>query len=104
MPEVTFTDSNFQKEVLDAKGVVLVDFFATWCGPCKAMGPVIDELAHEVTNAKIGKLNVDDASRTASQFSIRSIPTIIIFKNGKEVKRLSGFQEKDALLKLLQNA
>lgn len=103
MSETTFTDSNFQTEVLDAKGVVLVDFFATWCGPCKAMGPVIEELAHEAKNAKIGKLNVDDASRTASQFSIRSIPTIIIFKNGKEVKRLSGFQEKDALLKVLQN-
>jgi thioredoxin 1 len=94
------TDQNFLAKT--KTGIVLVDFWASWCMPCKLMVPVLNELAEE-TNGKvtIAKLNVDEAKMTASKFKVRSIPTLILFKNGKEVHRFVGVKSKDYLLKEL---
>jgi len=93
-----FTDQNFQNKI--KTGTVLVDFWAVWCMPCKMMVPVLNELAEE-TNGKviIAKVNVDEQKATAAKFSIRSIPTMILFQNGKEVKRIVGVKTKEYLLK-----
>lgn len=93
-----FTDANFETEVLKAKNLVLVDFFAEWCGPCKMMSPAVDELAKQYkAKAKIGKIDVDESSQVAGRYGVMSIPTIIFFKNGEEVDRVVGFQPKEAL-------
>ena len=94
------TDQNFSAKT--KTGIVLVDFWASWCMPCKLMAPVLNELAEE-TDGKvtIAKLNVDEAKATASKFSVRSIPTLILFKNGKEIHRFVGVKTKDYLLKEL---
>ena len=93
-----FTDQNFEQEVIKSDKPALVDFWAPWCGPCQMMGPIIEELAKEMEGkVKIGKLNVDENSHTAQKYSIMSIPALIIFKDGKEVKRLIGIQSKEAL-------
>lgn len=92
------TDANFKQEVLDSDKPVLVDFWATWCGPCQIMGPIIEALAEEVKDSAIvGKLDVDENPGTAQQYGIMSIPTIKIFKGGKVVKEFIGVQQKDAL-------
>jgi len=93
-----FTDQNFSADVENG-GLVLVDFFAEWCGPCKLMGPMIEELAEEYKdkNVKIGKMNVDENRATAEKFNIMGIPTIILFKEGKIVWQASGLQSKDIL-------
>ncbi len=88
-----FTDQNFEAEVLKSDKPVLVDFWAVWCGPCQMMGPIIEELAKEVGDKyKVGKLNVDENRETASKYGIMSIPTLIIFKDGKAVKQFVGVQ------------
>jgi thioredoxin 2 len=100
------TDDTFQRDVLGATGLVLVDCWAPWCGPCRMVGPIMDQLAAE-SNGKyrIAKLNVDDNPRTAAQFQIQSIPTMLIFKDGKPVDRLIGAQPKAAIAaKLLAHA
>ena len=98
-----FTDQNFKHEVLKNDKPVLVDFWAAWCGPCQMMGPIIEELAEEMKDKyKIGKLNVDENRETASKYGIMSIPTIIIFKSGKEVKQLVGVQSKEGLKEELE--
>ena len=94
---VEFTKDNFEAEVLKSDVPVLVDFWATWCGPCQMMGPVIEELAKDVTTAKIGKLNVDEHPEIAQQYDIMSIPTIKVFKAGQIVKEYVGVQGKDSL-------
>ncbi len=94
---VEFTKDNFEAEVLKSDVPVLVDFWAPWCGPCQLMGPVIEELAQEVTGSKIGKLNVDEHPEIAEQFGIMSIPTIKVFKSGQVVKEYIGVQAKDLL-------
>ena len=97
-----FTDQNFDKEVLQSKTPVMVDFWAPWCGPCQMAGPIIDELAEEYQDkVKIGKVNVDENPQTAMQFGIMSIPTVIVFLNGKEVKREVGFAGKEGYKKLI---
>lgn len=98
MSELQFTDSNFESEVLKSDKPVLVDFFASWCGPCKLQGPIIDELAAEMSDkVKIGKMDVDGNPQTAGKFSIMSIPTIIIFKNGEPAQQFTGLQGKEIL-------
>lgn len=98
MSEVILTDANFESEVLQAELPVLVDFFATWCGPCKMQGPIVDELAGEVAGqAKVGKLDVDQAPVAAQKYGVMSIPTIIIFKGGEPKTTLVGLQTKEAL-------
>lgn len=99
MAEVTLTDQNFEREVLKSPVPVLVDFWAPWCGPCRIQGPIVEELAGEFDPAKgkVGKLNVDDHSATASQYGILSIPTIAIFKGGQVVEQFVGVQTKETL-------
>lgn len=98
MADVVFTEDNFQDEVLNEKGVVLVDFYASWCGPCKMLSPVIDELAEEYKDkCRVGKVDVEESKGLSTKFGVQSIPTIIIFKDGEEAGRLVGFQSKEAL-------
>ena len=103
MPELKFTDDNFQSEVLDSKTPVLVDFWAEWCGPCQMLGPIIEELAkvYEGKEVKIGKLNIDENSKTAEKYQVMSIPTIFLFKDGEIKEKLMGMQGKDALKELV---
>ena len=99
--EIKLSSENFEKEVLKSEKPVLVDFYADWCGPCNAMAPVIEELATELDGkAKVGKINVDENSEIAVEYNVMSIPTLIIFKNGKEEKRLVGLRDKEELLNL----
>jgi thioredoxin 1 len=98
-----FTDENFDEEVIRAEKPVLVDFFAEWCGPCKMMGPIVDELAEEFKDTwVVGKVNVDEAPQTAGKYGVQSIPTIIVFKKGEENGRLIGFKSKEEIMAMLQ--
>ena len=92
----SFTTENFDKEVINANGVVLVDFWASWCGPCRMVAPIIDQLEEEYAGKiKVGKVNVDEESALASEFAVVSIPTIIIFKDGRQVEKLVGARSFD---------
>jgi len=99
---LTLTDKNFQQQTKNK--VVLVDFWAEWCAPCKMMAPVLNEVAGDLTGSShVGKLNIEQYKSMAQQFNVRSIPTLILFKNGKEVKRFVGIKQKDFLLKEIQS-
>lgn len=99
-----FTTENFNSEVLQAEVPVLVDFYADWCGPCKMMAPVVEQIAGEYAGrAKVGKLNVDDNSEIAGQYGVMSIPTIIIFKDGQAVNKTIGVQSKKVLTDALDS-
>ena len=92
---IELTDANFQSEALEADKPVLVDFWAPWCGPCRMVGPIIDDVAETYLNkVKVGKLNTDDNPQVASKYGIRSIPTILLFKNGEVVGNLMGAKPK----------
>ena len=97
--EMTITAQNFEKEVLKSEKPVLIDLWATWCGPCMRQGPIVEELAAE--GYTVGKVNVDEEPGLAQQFQVMSIPTLIIFKDGKEAKRLVGLTPKDTLKALM---
>jgi thioredoxin 1 len=95
MADINFTDQNFKEEVLDSKTPVLVDFWAEWCAPCRIVSPIIEELATEYKDKlKVGKLNVDE-NHIASHYGVMSIPSLLIFKEGKVVKTMIGAQSKD---------
>ena len=102
---VEFTDANFKSEVLDAAGPVLVDFWAPWCGPCRRIAPMIDELAAENAGAaKVGKVNIDENSSSAEEYGVTSIPTLIVFKGGQPVQRWVGMPPKTQLQSVLDSA
>lgn len=94
------TAENFESEVFKSEKPVLVDFWATWCGPCRRQGPIIEELAEQ--GYAVGKVDVDEQPALAQQFQVMSIPTLLVFKGGREVKRLVGLTPKDTLVKLLE--
>jgi thioredoxin 1 len=102
---VEVTDDNFSSEVLESEKPILVDFWAVWCGPCKAIAPTLEELAEEYEGkVRIGKLDVDGNRKVATQYQIRSIPTLLLFKGGKVVGHKMGAASKDALRELLDKA
>ena len=96
------TDATFEQEVLKSGTPVLVDFWATWCGPCRMVAPVLEEIASEKDNVRVAKLDVDANPITAGRFGVRAIPTMILFKDGKEAQRLVGYMPKDRLLQQIQ--
>lgn len=95
------TSDNFEKEVLNSSEPVLVDFWADWCQPCRMLAPTIDELDAEDNGIKVGKVNVDEEVQLAYDFNVRSIPTVVCFKNGKAAAKTVGVQSKEELLKLV---
>ena len=99
----TLTDSNFQEEVLQKKGIALVDFWAEWCGPCKMIGPVVEELSQEYDGkALVAKVDVDENAELTQRYGVRSIPTILILKDGEVVDKHVGFATKEALAKKIE--
>lgn len=101
MSPITITKTNFESEVKSFKGEVLLDFWASWCGPCRMLSPVIDEIAEETPTLKVGKVNVDDEPDLAAAFGVQSIPTVVIIKDG-EIKEISvGYKPKDEIIELL---
>ena len=97
MSVIKVTNENFN-ELISSENTTLIDFYADWCGPCRMLGPVIEEIANEKKDLNVATLNVDTLKDLANQFGVRSIPTMIVFKNGKEIKRLVGFLPKEQIL------
>ena len=94
---IEVTDSNFQAEVIESETPVLVDFWAPWCGPCRVVSPILEEINGEREDVRVVKLNVDDNQQTAAQFGILAIPTMILFRNGQEAKRIQGAKPRKRL-------
>ena len=101
MAVVTITKDNFESEVLRSEKPVLLDFWASWCGPCRMLSPIVDEVAEERTDVKVGKVNVDKQSELAAQFGVMSIPTLLVFEGGKLVRQAVGARPKAGVLELL---
>ena len=102
MEALIITKDNFQAEVLDAKGTVLIDFWASWCGPCRMLSPIVDQVAKEHPNIKVGKINVDEEPELASQFDVMSIPMLVVFKDGQKVNESVGLIPKEKVAELIQ--
>src|SRR5438445_9855773 len=99
---IELTDGNFDKEVLESQVPVLVDFTATWCGPCKMLSPIVEKIADETMGkVKVGKLDIDDSPGVAAKFGILGVPTVVVFKGGKESARHVGVTNKETLMKLI---
>lgn len=98
---IEITTENFENEVLNSDKPVLIDFWAAWCGPCRMLSPVVDEIAEENDNVKVGKVNVDEQLELAAQFGIQSIPTLLFFKDGKQIDRSVGVASKSAILNMI---
>lgn len=101
MSAINITKNNFQSEVLNSEKPVLLDFWASWCGPCRRVSPIVDEIADERGDLKVGKINVDEQPELASQFQIMSIPTLIVIKNGEITNRSVGVSPKQQILSML---
>ena len=101
MAVTTITKENFNTEVLQSDKTVLLDFWASWCGPCRMLSPIVDEVAEERTDIKVGKVNVDEQPDLAAEFGVMSIPTLLVFKNGKLVNQTVGARPKSGVLALL---
>ncbi len=101
MSVVTIDKENFQEEVLNSDKPVLLDFWASWCGPCRMVSPLVDEIAAERSDIKVGKVNVDEQPELAAQFRVVSIPTLIVMKDGKVTNQAVGARPKDQILELL---
>ncbi|MEF2680398.1 MAG: thioredoxin [Oscillospiraceae bacterium] len=103
MAEIIITEENFENEVLNSDKPVLVDFWAQWCGPCRMLGPIIEEIANDYEGkVKVGKVNVDEQPNLASKYGIASIPTVIVFKNGKPEKTLVGLRSKNEIENMIK--
>lgn len=102
--EYIFDESNFKQEVLESDKPVLVDFFATWCGPCKMMSPVIAQLAEERTDIKVGKLDIDNSINIAQQYRVMSVPSFLLFKNGQVAGKVIGAVPRAELEEMINNA
>lgn len=101
MSAIYITKQNFQEEVIKSDKPVLLDFWASWCGPCRMVSPVIDEIANERLDIKVGKINVDEQPELAAQFQIMSIPTLLVVKNGKVVNQVVGVRPKSQILAMI---
>lgn len=101
MSVLTITQNNFEKEVLSSSKPVLVDFWASWCGPCRMMAPIVDEIAQEREDIVVGKINVDEEQELAAAYGIMSIPTLLIFKNGEVTEQIVGVRPKQQILDIL---
>ena len=101
MAAITITKDNFEQEVLKSDVPVLVDFWASWCGPCRMVSPIVEEIADEAEGFKVGKVNVDEEDTIAMQYGIMSIPTLLVFKNGEVANRSIGVASKEQILSLL---
>lgn len=95
-------EQNFESEILNSKNVALVDFYADWCGPCKMVAPIVAQIAEERTDVVVGKVNVDDSMELARMYKVVSIPTLIVFKDGKPVTQMVGFGSKQEILEMLK--
>ena len=104
MALVHITKDNFTKEVMESEKVVLLDFWATWCGPCQMLAPILDEVAEECPDITVGKIDVDKEQELAMSFGIASIPTLIVIKNGKAVDKAVGLRAKNQILEMIDNA
>ena len=102
MSVIKITQHNFEREVKLSDVPVLLDFWAPWCGPCRMVGPILDEIATENSSIKVGKINVDEESELASSFGVMSIPTLVVMKNGQIVNRSVGAKPKEAILDMLK--
>ena len=103
MSLITLTKENFKNEVMSSDKPVLIDFWASWCGPCRMVSPIVDEIAEETTDAKVGKVNVDEEPELAQAYGIASIPTLLIVKNGEVVNKAIGARSKSEILSLLNS-
>ena len=101
MSAININKNNFQNEIMDSEKTVLLDFWAPWCAPCRMVVPIIEEIAGERPDIKVGKINVDEQPELASKFGIMSIPTLVVMKNGKIVQQVSGGRPKKAVLEML---
>lgn len=102
MTVIKLTKDNFDKEVMKSDMPVLIDFWASWCGPCRMVSPVVDEIAEEVQGKKVGKVNVDEEPELAQRYGVMSIPTLVVIKNGTVVKRAVGVQPKQTILDMFK--
>ena len=101
MSAININKNNFENEVLNSDKTVLLDFWASWCAPCRMVAPIVEEIAGERGDIKVGKINVDEEPELANKFSIMSIPTLVVMKNGKIVQQVSGARSKNAILEML---